>query len=120
KAFSRADAELIQSLYVSKEKMKALMDEDAERFRKAVEKTGGRISAFEPIMTLTLRYEADVDLPTAAAEAGLKPDEFLARLARTESLARNLGSLRAAGGTVQRQVFIQTFADVVREMRHGL
>lgn len=120
KAFSRADAELIQSLYVPKEKMKALMDEDAERFRKAVEKTGGRISAFEPVMTMTLRYEADVDLPTAAAEVGLKPEEFLDRLGRTESLARNLGSLRTAGGTVQRQVFIQAFADIVREMRLGI
>src|SRR5262249_11931257 len=39
KAFSRADADLIRALYVPKEKMRALMDEDAERFRKAVEKT---------------------------------------------------------------------------------
>ena len=33
-------------------------------------------------MTATLRYEADVDLPTLAAEAGLKPEEMLPRIDR--------------------------------------
>lgn len=120
KAFSRADAEVIQALYVPQTKMRALMDQDAERFRKAVEQTGNRITAFEPITTMTLRYEADVDLATAAAEAGSKPDEFLDRVVRTENLARNLGSLKAAGGTVHRQVFIQSFGDIVRELRLGV
>src|SRR5262249_49066807 len=71
KAFARGDAELIRALYVPEAKMKALMDEDAERFRRAVEKTGNKITIAEPVMAVTLRYEADVDLATAAAEAGL-------------------------------------------------
>jgi WD40 repeat protein len=119
RAFSRADAELIRALYVPEVKMKSLMDEDAERFRLAVEKTGNRITAAEPVMAVTLRYETDVDLVTAAAEAGLPTAEFLHRMVRSELLARNLGSLRVPGGTVSRQVFVQTFADVVKELRLG-
>jgi WD40 repeat protein len=119
-AFSRADAELIRALYVPEEKMKALMDEDAERFRRGLEKTGNRVTTAEPVMTITLRYEADVDLPAAAAEAGLPPEEFLAKLLHSEAAARNLGALKLPGGTVARQVFIQSFADVVKDFRLGL
>src|SRR5207253_1195388 len=120
KAFARTDAELIRSLYPPLERMRALMYEDAERFRRAVEQTGCKVSAFEPIGTMTLRYEADVDLAQAAAETGLKPDDFARRLGQSPLLARSLGALAVAGGTVQRQVFVQVFGDVVREFQLGL
>ncbi len=119
KAFSKNDAELIRALYPPAKRMQALMDEDAERFRKALEKTGNKVSAFEPVMTLTLRYEGDVDLPTAGAELGLKPEDLRQRVGGSERAARNLGSLRGAGGTVSRQVFVQSFADAVRDFRIG-
>lgn len=119
-AFARGAAELIRALYVPRDKMKKLMEEDAERFAKAVAKTGARISAFEPIATMTVRYEGDVDLPTAAAEVGVAPEELLSRIGRTEQLTRNLGALKAPGGTVARQVFLQSFADIVRELRLGV
>ncbi len=119
KAFSKSDAELIRALYVPARKMRALMDEDAERFRKALEKTGNKISAFEPVMTLTLRYEGDVDLPTAASELGMKPEDLRQRVGGTEQGARNLGALKVAGGTVSRQVFVQSFAETVRDFRLG-
>ncbi|HEX5268976.1 MAG TPA: c-type cytochrome domain-containing protein, partial [Gemmataceae bacterium] len=119
KAFSKSDAELIRALYVPAKKMRALMDDDAERFRKALEKTGNKVSAFEPVMTLTLRYEGDVDLATAASELGLKTDDLRQRVGGTEQGARNLGALKVAGGTVSRQVFAQSFADAVRDFRLG-
>jgi mono/diheme cytochrome c family protein len=119
KAFSRADAGLIRALYVPKEKMRALMDEDAERFRKAVEKTGGKVGTAEVVIAMTQRYEADVDLPTLAAEAGVKPGEMLDRLSRSETLAKNLGALKVPGATVARQVVVQAFGDLVRELRLG-
>jgi WD40 repeat protein/mono/diheme cytochrome c family protein len=119
KAFSKSDAELIRALYVPAKKMRALMDEDAERFRKALEKTGNKVSAFEPVMTLTLRYEGDVDLPAAAAELGLRPEELRRRVGGTEQGARNLGALKVPGGTVSRQVFVQSFAEAVRDFRLG-
>ncbi len=119
KAFSKSDAELIRALYVPAKKMRALMDEDAERFRKALEKTGNKVSAFEPVMTLTLRYEGDVDLATAAAELGMRPDDLRQRVGGTELGARNLGALKVPGGTVSRQVFVQSFAEAVRDFRLG-
>jgi WD40 repeat protein len=119
KAFSRADAEVIRALYVPDEKMKRLMDEDAQRFKKAVEKTGNKIGSAEVVMTMTLQYESDVDLPTLAAEAGVKPNDLLARLQKSEVLAKNLGSLKVSGGQVARQVVVQAFGDVVRELRLG-
>jgi WD40 repeat protein/mono/diheme cytochrome c family protein len=119
-AFSRADAERIRALYVPASRMRALMDEDAERFRRAVEKTGGKIGASaETVMTMTLRYEADVDLPALAAEVGLRPADLTARLTRAEAAARNVGALRMPGGTVSRPVAVQAFADLVRDLRLG-
>ncbi len=120
KAFSRTDRELILALYPPDSKMKALVDEDSERFQKALAKTGVKLSATEPIMLIATRYEADVDLPSVAGEIGLKPDEFLERIGRSETLSRNLGSLKVGGGTVSRQVLIQSFGDIVREMRLGV
>jgi WD40 repeat protein len=117
--FSRRDAELIRALYPAEKKMKRLMDEDAERYRKALERTGNRISAFEPVSTLTLRYEGDVDQQTAAAELGLKPRDFLQRVVKNEAVARNLGGLKVPGGTVARQVLVQAFGDEVRALRLG-
>jgi WD40 repeat protein len=118
-SFSRSDAELVRALYVPRERMRALMEEDTERFRKAVEKTGNKVSAAEVVLAMTLRYEADVDLPTLAAEAGVSPEALRARLAGSDDLARNLGALKVPGGTVARQVVVQAFGDVVRAFRLG-
>ena len=119
KSFKRTDAEIIRALYVPKEKMRALMDEDAERFRKALEKTGNKVSPSEPVMNATLRYEADVDLPTLAAEIGLTPEELQARIVHSEVLSKSFGPLKSAGGTVPRQVVAQAFGDLVRDLRLG-
>jgi mono/diheme cytochrome c family protein len=120
KAFGRKDVELIRALYVPREKMRALMEEDAERFRRAVEKTGNRVDRAEVVMSMVLRYEADVDLPTLAAEVGLRPEQLLPPLASSENLARNLGALKVPGATVARQVVVQSYADLVRELRLGI
>lgn len=120
KAFNRNDAELIKALYAPKKKMKELMDGDAERFRKAVEACGARVSVSEDIGTMALRYEADLDLPSVAAELSLSPEELLERLDKSNLLARNFGSLKVEGGTVARQVLIQAFGDMVKELKLGI
>ena len=53
-------------------------------------------------------------LPTAAAESGLAPNEFAERLRRSPELSRALGALLARGGTVQRQVFQESYLDLVK------
>jgi WD40 repeat protein/mono/diheme cytochrome c family protein len=120
KAFSRQDAELIRALYLPKDVTRAKMDDDAKRYQKALAATGNRVSANESVTTITLRYESDVDLPTLAAELGIKPEALLARLTGDSPLARNLGALRVAEATVARQVVVQAFADIVRELRLGV
>jgi hypothetical protein len=119
KAFRKSDAETIRALYVPAEKMRSLMEDDAERYRKAVEKCGGKVNVTAPIATLTVRYEADLDLQTAAAEVGIAPEELRSRLSETELLTRNLGGLTTAGGTVHRPVWVQAFPDVVRALKLG-
>jgi WD40 repeat protein len=113
-AFSRADADTVRSVYVPAHRFKALAEEDTKSYRQAVEKTGAAWSEPEPIARLTLRYEDDVDLASAAAETGLRTEEFLDRLRGSASLARVLGRLQVKGGSVPRQVFLTSFPDRVR------
>jgi WD40 repeat protein/mono/diheme cytochrome c family protein len=119
-AFSRSDGELIRALYPPEARMKALMEADGERYRQAVAAVGAKVTRTEPVSTLALRYEADLDLTTAAAEVGRTPEEFKAALAGSESLTRNLGALSVAGGTVSRQVFVQTFGDLAAPLNLGV
>lgn len=119
RAFSAADRELIEALHPPAARLRALMEEDSHRFQAAVARTGNRTTAAEVIMTMTLRFEADVDLPTLAAELGVAPPSLMPHLGATETLARNLGALRLPGGTVSRQVEIASFGELVRAVRLG-
>jgi mono/diheme cytochrome c family protein len=118
-AFRRQDADLIRALYPLKEKSLELMQEDMKRYAAALGKTGNKVTRFEPVSTVTGRYEADLDLPLAAAEVGLKPEEFVEKVNASETLAKHVGALRTAGGTVSRQIWVQAFGDHVRELQLG-
>jgi WD40 repeat protein/mono/diheme cytochrome c family protein len=117
--FPRAERELIEALYVPDATMSRQMREDMDRFREAIAKTGAKIGKTEPVSALTLRYEADLDLRTAAAEIGLTPEQLRDALAHSPSLSQTLGSLRVPGGTVARALWVQTFADLVKELHLG-
>ena len=79
----------------------------------------GKFGATEPIVALALRIEAEMDLKLAAAEVGLPAATLAEDLEKSPALTRILGPLRIEGGTVQRQVFTEAFADIVRELRLG-
>jgi mono/diheme cytochrome c family protein len=113
-AFAPADRAAILALFVPPGRWKAFIEEDNARFTRALENCGVPLTEPEPIEAVTLRYESVVDLPAAAAEVGLAADEFAARLRKSPELTRSLGALLASGGTVQRQVFQDTFVDVVK------
>ncbi len=117
-AFAKSDRESALALYPAAARMKALLEEDNERFARALKQAGVPAGEPEPISAAVLHYEATVDLAAAAAEAGLTPDEFAARLRRSDELSRSLGGLLARG-TVQRQVFQDTFAELARSFRLG-
>ena len=118
-AFSRADADRVRALYPPKADSLALMKADAGRYAAAVEQAGAKVSKSEAVTVVTLKYEADLDLAAAAAEVGLTPEVLRERINGSEVLAKHVGALRAAGGTVTRPLWVQAFADVVRELRLG-
>jgi tetratricopeptide (TPR) repeat protein/mono/diheme cytochrome c family protein len=119
RAFAEADVETVLALYPPADKFQALLREDARRFQEAVARTGAPWSVTEPIAALALRFEAELDLPLAAAEAGVRPEALRQALGRTPHLAQHLGPLLIEGGTVQRQVFVDAFADLVRALKVG-
>jgi WD40 repeat protein/mono/diheme cytochrome c family protein len=119
KSFTRQEAELVRALYPGKDKVLKLMEEDAKRYAEVVAKTGAKVSRFEAVSTITLKYEADLDLELAAAEVGLSPDALKGRIAESATLRRHFGPLLAAGVTITRQIWVQAFGDVTRELRLG-
>ncbi|MCC6417482.1 MAG: WD40 repeat domain-containing protein, partial [Gemmataceae bacterium] len=116
-AFARAAVETVRALYPAKGKVQALLAEDNRRYLQALARTGASPDAPEPINAVTQRYEATLDLKAAAAELGLSAGNFATRLEQTPVLLRLMGALRAAAGTVQRQVVEEGFAEIVRTLR---
>jgi formylglycine-generating enzyme required for sulfatase activity/mono/diheme cytochrome c family protein len=119
-AFSEREAILIKTLYPPKEKFAGLMQEDAERFKAAVEKTGGRVTTTDPVVALASRFEIEMDLGQAAAELCMRPEDFSKRLGKSAQLARTLGALNVDGGTVHRSTFEAVFGQAIRELGVGL
>src|SRR5690606_27026337 len=118
-AFNKSDAGLIRASYPPKEKSLDVMREDAKRYAGVVAEAGAKVSKYEAVSTITLKYEADMDLTLAAAEVGMPPEELREKINASETLTRHGGALRAAGGTVARQIWVQEFGGVVRELRLG-
>ncbi len=119
KAFGRTEASVIKALYPGKDATTKLMEDDAKKYAEAVAKTGAKVSRFETVSTITLKYEADLDFTAAVAEAGVSAEEFRAKLETVDILRQSLGALRVAGGTVSRQIWVQTFGEIVREFKLG-
>jgi tetratricopeptide (TPR) repeat protein len=118
-AFAAADRDTVLALYPPRDHFAALLRQDTRRFQEAVAMTRAPLSASEPVVALALHFEAELGLPLAAAEAGVRPEELLRALDRSPRLARQLGVLRVSGATVQRQAFTAAFAELVRVLRLG-
>lgn len=111
------------ALYPQQQQMDKLLEEDQERFRLAIEKAGGKLNGnvqSEPINALAKRFEGELSLPLAAAEATLDLDEFQARL-RTSSRLSTLGysQLLVADGGFKRDGWEKYFGDLVNELHLG-
>jgi tetratricopeptide (TPR) repeat protein len=116
--FPRDALALVERLYPSPEAFSKLIRDDTKRFQSAVAATGAPLTQTEPIVALAAHFEAELDLPLAAAEAGVRPDDLARALGREPHLARHLGPLRVAGGTIQRQVFVDIFRDLADALRN--
>ena len=81
KAFSRSELREIEALYIENERMDKVLEGDAKRFQDAMYRAGLdpnlNYNGLEMITALSQRYEQDVDLTMAAAELGMRKEEFL-------------------------------------------
>jgi Tfp pilus assembly protein PilF len=118
-AYSRTAVDSIMALYPPPKQMAALMQTDASHFQEAVARTGAPRTTTEPIAALAARFEGELDLSLVTAEAGVSAQELLKTLDRFPHLAKQLGPLRLPGGTVQRQVFVDLFHDLVDALQQG-
>ena len=107
--FGEEGLEHILEIYPGQEELDRLFKQDRDRFAAAVQETGGRVTDTEPIVTLALRFEEEVDLARAAAEAGLPENEFARRIKATPDISRSLGLLMVDGGTVTRSAYKTIF-----------
>jgi mono/diheme cytochrome c family protein len=107
----------VRATHPRKERFQAQIEEDNVRYLKALEKFGIRDPDQEPVNLVTQRFEATLDGRTAAAELGLTVPELGQFLKQDPDLARILGGLLVSGGTVQREVFEEKFAEMSRQLR---
>jgi len=77
----RIEANNVKDLYVSQEKLHAVVKADEERFKKALTAAmPGYSQPIDPVSRLYTRFKADVRLETLAAEFGEEDARFLQRL----------------------------------------
>ena len=107
-------------LYVEKSKMDSLIRGDITRYRRAIEAAGGVFGGSEPIQQLVKQFEGPLDATHAAAEVGLKTDEFLQKI-RENSTLQNAGLLvlGVENGSVKRDAWESEFGEVVSVLNLG-
>ncbi|HZN34055.1 MAG TPA: c-type cytochrome domain-containing protein, partial [Pirellulaceae bacterium] len=117
KAFE--NAEDILALYREPEHLNRVLDEDARRFAAAMKKLGmtSLSRSGEAVSAMALRFQQELDLPLAACEFGVTPDDLLKRLDGTAVSARRFAPLRVPGGTIKRDVFVAGFGEAALELR---
>jgi mono/diheme cytochrome c family protein len=109
----------ILALYREPKDLDAIFREDAGRFDAALDKLGitSQSRGGEPVSSMALRFEQELDLVMTACEFGLTPQEFEQRLSRAETTGRLFAPLRIPGGTIKRDVFATAFGQAAIEFR---
>ena len=101
-------------LYVEKSEMDVHVTEDMERYRSALEETGGTFGDIEPISRFHEAFQGDVDAAYAAAVVGLETEAFLEKIRENVGL-QNAGLLvlGSPSGSVKRDAWTSSFRDIV-------
>jgi hypothetical protein len=116
RAFDKPTLETVSVLYPPRERLDEHFRGDMERFAQAVKETGAALSVTEPVFALATRFEEELDVALAAAEAGQEVKDFQDLLARTPRLGQAMGLL-LVGGSVKRDAFVAAFPWIA-EARH--
>ena len=99
-------------LYVEQEDMDEHVNEDTERYKVALEKTGNVFGGIiEPVSYASEAFQGPLDASHAAAAIGMERDAFLQKI-RTESGLQYLTGL-LSGDNVKRDVWESNFSDLV-------
>ena len=101
-------------LYVEKSVMDALVEEDMNRYRDALEATGGTFSGVEPVSRFHEAFHGPMDAAYAAAVVGLQTETFLERVRENTGL-QNVGllALDNTNGNVKRDTWTSSFRDII-------
>ena len=100
-------------LYVEKSVMDVFLQEDMERYREALEDTGGEFDGIEPISRFHEVFQGDVDAAYAAAVVGLETEALLEQIRKNVGL-QNVGLLVLDNnGSMKRDAWTSSFKDIV-------
>ena len=103
-------------LYVEKTEMDDLVAEDIERFRAALEKTGGVFGGIEPVQRLHEAFQGSLSAAHAAAVVGLETETFLKKIRENVGLQNLLGTLALENGTIKRDAWTSNFGGVINAL----
>ena len=106
------DKDKVLRLYVEKTVMDALVEEDTEHYRQALEATGDIFGGIEPVQRFHGAFQGPLDASHAAAAVGLETEVFLEKIRGSTSL-QNLGLLVLENGTVKRDAWTSNFDNVI-------
>ncbi|MFG0295621.1 MAG: SUMF1/EgtB/PvdO family nonheme iron enzyme [Maioricimonas sp. JB045] len=112
-AFSQDELQRILRLYPESSTFDKLLGTDSRRFTQSLIEAGVEPGKSDPVAAVATRFEQEIDLPLAAAEVGLSTEQFVQRLTLVPSLARIFAPLTVSGGTLQREVFVASFSEIV-------
>ena len=107
--------ESVLALYVEKKEMDAFITQDTQRFREALEATGGVFGGIEPVQRSHEAFQAPLDATHAAASLGLQTEILLEKIQQNVDL-QNLGLLVLENGTIKRDVWTQQWTDIVHAL----
>ena len=99
-------------LYTDQATMAALVEEDTQRYRQALEKTGGVFGGIEPVQRFHEAFQRPLDASQAAAAVGLEAEVFLQKV-RGNTRLQNLGLLTLENGTMNRDTWTEQFSEVI-------
>jgi hypothetical protein len=118
RTFSKEVRTQVEALYPSQEEFKDLLDQDASRFKSAMERAGldpgldSQKVGVESINFVSKAYEKSIDLRIAAAEYGLEAEAFAQGLADAGGESAQL-KRRLEQGVLPREILEAEFKDLI-------
>ena len=88
--------------------MDALVSEDTQRYRQALEAAGDIFGGIEPVQRFHEAFQSPLEAAYAAASVGLETEKFLQKIRENTNL-QNLGLLVLENGTIKRDTWTENF-----------